>query len=222
MDQLSTKFNDLVSSTIKIDNQYIIAGISLFVIMYASFASPKLPPFMLKMFNNILFKILIMFLILYVALKYPPSVSLMVSIVFAILLMVLNLLNRSNEYMASIAGNHMEGVPEYSYRGCSSGRQPIQPNTGAVGEHGELLLNDEVEEITGISDAEVESLCMHIKKDKNATDTIDTSCDFTEVIDTKEACDFAKHQYAVNEPNVVCAKGVEGNSKMFSTLAPAV
>jgi hypothetical protein len=123
--------------------------------------------------------------------------------------------------MASVSGNHMEGVPEYSYMGCSH-RQPIQPNTGILGEHGELLRDDESEEITGISDAEVESLCMHIKKDKNATDVIDTSCNFTEVIDTKEACNFAKHQYLENDPKVTCAKDVEGNSKIFSTLAPAL
>jgi len=183
--------------------------------------TPKLPPFMLRLFDNILFKILVMFLILYITFNYPPTVALVVSIVVAILFMVINLLKVTHDQMASISGNHMEGVPVFSPTKCS---QNTKVPDGLVGEHGESIFEPTNEQITGMPDAEIESLCMHIKKDKNATDVMETSTDFSEVFNTKEACEFAKHQYKTSEPNVPCSKAenVEGNVQPFSPLAQAI
>lgn len=66
-------------------NEYVNAALIIFLIVYASYAAPKLPPYILKLFDNPLFKLLIFFLIAYSAKKNPTvaiiaAVALMVSI----------------------------------------------------------------------------------------------------------------------------------------------
>jgi hypothetical protein len=59
---------------------------------------------------------------------------------------------------------------------------------------------NEVDAVVGISDDDMRSLCAHIKKDKNAVEEIITSSDFSELLNTEQACEFAKHQYIDLEP----------------------
>lgn len=70
-------------------NPYLSGAISVFLVLYASLAAPKLPPFIASMFENTLFKILIFFLILAVR-SYNPTVALLVAIGFLISMQTLS------------------------------------------------------------------------------------------------------------------------------------
>lgn len=114
MEQLTKKFDDIVNSYAKFDNKYVIATITLLVVMYASFASPKLPAFIAKLYNNVLFKVLMMFLLLFVSFKFEPSVALITAVSVTIIFMTLNLYLKTNETMAEIVGTK-SGIPPYVY-----------------------------------------------------------------------------------------------------------
>lgn len=231
METITGKFDQLVSSNLKINNKYVAAAVSVCLLMYASTAAPNLPEYMVKLFDNILFKILVIFLILYVSLKQEPHVSLIVAVAVTVLFLTLNLLKKNKESMAQISGNTMAGVPEYVYSGCGSPSRPSDPVDMIRGKHGEHGEKEEMEggigvdgPISGVPDEEIQSLCMHLKKDKNATDIIDSPAMFSELINSNEACNFAAHQYKLDIPAVECAKveDIKGTSQMFSTLAPAL
>ena len=71
-------------------NEYLSTALSLFLILYAGLAAPKLPVYFARLFDYPLFKLLVFFLIAYTANKNPT-----VAIIAAVGLMVsLNTLNR--------------------------------------------------------------------------------------------------------------------------------
>ena len=72
------------------NNEYITIGLALFLILYASFAAPMLPRSILRLFDNPIVKLLVFFLIVYVARK-----NVTVAIIAAICVMVtLHALNK--------------------------------------------------------------------------------------------------------------------------------
>ena len=81
---ITKKFNDFINSKLKVDNKYIVAAVSAFLVIYASVYAPKLPDFLTKLLDNTLVKTLLLFLILYVNLNYEPSVSLIIAIFMVI------------------------------------------------------------------------------------------------------------------------------------------
>jgi len=90
------------------NNEYITAMLTLFLIVYASYAAPRLPPYILKLFDNPLFKILIFFLIVYTSRKNPT-----VAIVAAVALMVtISALNKFkvDQMMAKLLCKEKEGM----------------------------------------------------------------------------------------------------------------
>ncbi|QKF93861.1 hypothetical protein QKU48_gp0403 [Fadolivirus algeromassiliense] len=90
------------------NNEYVTAMLTIFLIVYASYAAPKLPPYILKLFDNPLFKLLIFFLIVYTARKNPT-----VSIVAAVALMVtIHALNKFkvDQLMAQLVCKDKEGM----------------------------------------------------------------------------------------------------------------
>ena len=202
MDRLSLKFDNFIKSNIPNDklNKYIIAIICVMTIIYANLYAPRLPYGLVRLFDNNLVKLLMMFFMLYVVFKTEPFVALVISVLLIALLLAFNMLNR--EHMAMIGDNSMNSIPEYVYSTC---HHPVREGCDVV---------------AGVSDAEVESLCMHLKKDKNATDEIITSSQFSELLNTTQACDFAKHQYKINLPNVKCADKTEAYDEPFPTPAP--
>lgn len=234
MEDITKKFNELVSSNIKFDNKYIAAAVSLLLAIYAGVYAPKLPEFLLKLLDNVLVKILLMFLVLYINLKAEPAVSLIVAVSIAVLLLAINLLKKDREHMAQITGIPYAGIPAYTHSICGHPRHPCDPANAVkgacrqgeckLGEHGERSEGDGgvgVDgPISGVSDAEMESLCMHLKKDKNATDEILTSSNFSELLNTTQNCQFASHQYQMDFPDVKCAGAAAANGPVFSNLAP--
>jgi len=81
-------------------NDYISAVISLVLILYAGLAAPKLPEYIAKLFDNVLFKLVIFFLIAYSA-KKNPTVAIIASVGLMVSLQTLNKLE-INKYLAGI------------------------------------------------------------------------------------------------------------------------
>lgn len=209
MSQLSQKFDDFVNQYLHINNKYIVAIISGCLILYASYAAPALPDYVAQLFNNIVFKTVILFLILWVSLHFEPSVSLISAILVTIIFLTLNLYKK--DMMRSLRVHDSVGVPKYVHTRCGKHVHVSDPVDA---------LRKGTDPVSDISNAEVESLCMHLKKDKDATEEIMTSSEFSELLNADKACEFAKHQYAMNFPKVECEKDVKGNEPVMSSLAP--
>jgi len=94
-------FDDTVKQYLSfLDNEYVSASLSLFLLLYASLAAPKLPKFIAQLFDYKLFKLFIFFLIVFVARKNPT-----IAIIAAIAVIVsLETLNRYkiNDHMMNI------------------------------------------------------------------------------------------------------------------------
>lgn len=66
------------------ENKYVYTAITIFVILYASQIGPKLPEYMMKLFDNNIFKIVFLFLILVRANK-DPAFSLILGVAFVLI-----------------------------------------------------------------------------------------------------------------------------------------
>jgi len=84
------KFDSTVSGWLSYvdQNEYVTAALSLFLILYAAYAAPKLPPYILMLFDQPLFKLLIFFLIIYTARK-NPTVAIIAAIGFMVTMQAL-------------------------------------------------------------------------------------------------------------------------------------
>ena len=71
------------------NNEYFTAFIALFLIVYASYAAPRLPPYILEMFDNVWVKLILFFLIAYSARK-NATVAIISAIALLATLQVLN------------------------------------------------------------------------------------------------------------------------------------
>lgn len=92
LDQGVRTFDTSVKSALSIldRNEYVSAALTIFLILYAGLAAPQLPEYIANLFDNPLFKLLILFLVAYSANKNPT-----VAIVAAIGLMIsIHTLNR--------------------------------------------------------------------------------------------------------------------------------
>jgi hypothetical protein len=67
-----------------VENKYVYAIATIFVILYASQVGPKLPDYMVRLFDNNLFKMLILFLIV-VRAKKDPAFSIILAVAFVII-----------------------------------------------------------------------------------------------------------------------------------------
>ena len=96
------------------DNEYVTAALTIFLIVYASYAAPKLPPYILKLFDNPLFKLLIFFLIVYTA-KKNPTVAIIAAVAFMVTIHALNKLKLDQMMMALVCKEkeHMANIQEH-------------------------------------------------------------------------------------------------------------
>ena len=67
------------------NNEYVKTILSMFLVLYASLARPELPDFIRKLFENPIFRILVLSLIVYRGNK-DPQLSLMIAIAFTVTL----------------------------------------------------------------------------------------------------------------------------------------
>lgn len=68
-----------------LDNKYVSTAITIVIGLYASMLGPNLPQFVKDLFKNMLFKIFVLFLIMYRANK-DPSMSIVIAVAFILTL----------------------------------------------------------------------------------------------------------------------------------------
>lgn len=82
-----------------LDNKYVAGAVRVFLVLYASLVAPKLPSGLAKLFTNSIFKVLVLFLIVYLGMK-DPTVALLVAVGFTVSMVTLNKL----ETVSSLGG----------------------------------------------------------------------------------------------------------------------
>jgi hypothetical protein len=110
-------FDEAVKKNLSfLDNEYVSAGLSLFLVLYAGLAAPKLPESVAKVFDNPIVKLGVFFIIVYLA-KKNPTLALIASIGVAVSIMTLNTHKFNTEAMSVVA---MESIGQRKYRadGC--------------------------------------------------------------------------------------------------------
>lgn len=85
-------------------NQVVSTVLTVFLVLYAVMAAPNLPPFLAVLFDNPLFRILVLFLVLLLN-NYDPTVALLTAIGFVISLQTLNRYRMMNMGMAMMEPN---------------------------------------------------------------------------------------------------------------------
>lgn len=70
-------------------NEVVSTALTVFLVLYAVMAAPNLPPFLARWFDNPIFRVLVLFLVLLLA-NYDPTVALLTAIGFVISLQTLN------------------------------------------------------------------------------------------------------------------------------------
>lgn len=85
-------------------NQVVSTTLTVFLVLYAVMAAPNLPPFLATLFDNTLFKILVLFLVFLVN-NYDPTIALLSVIGFVISLQTLNRYRMFNMGMAMMDPN---------------------------------------------------------------------------------------------------------------------
>jgi hypothetical protein len=84
-------------------NTYLTSGASLFLVLYAGLARPQLPPFMVELFENPIFRVLVLSLVVFMG-GNDAQLSLMVAVAFTV---TMNLLNEQK-----IAEGFVDGIRE--------------------------------------------------------------------------------------------------------------
>jgi len=72
-----------------LDNEYVSTALKVLLAVYGALAAPKLPESIKNLFGNVVFRLLLLFLIAYLG-NRRPDISLMVVIVFVITMNVLS------------------------------------------------------------------------------------------------------------------------------------
>jgi hypothetical protein len=67
-----------------LDNKYVKAFLTTFILLYTPQIRPELPSYLKNLFNNPIFRIIILFLIV-VKGNYDPSFALMLAILFVVI-----------------------------------------------------------------------------------------------------------------------------------------
>ena len=81
-----------------LDNPYVSGALTVFLIVYASMAAPKLPSYIASLFDYTLFKLFIFFLIVYIS-KRNATVALIAAIALMVSIMTLDRLKVGQEMM---------------------------------------------------------------------------------------------------------------------------
>jgi hypothetical protein len=112
---IETFDNTVKKYTTFLDNEYVSAGLTIFLIVYASMAAPKLPNSIAKLFDNTFVKLLMFFMIVYIS-KRNATLAIVASIAVMVSLMSLNKLKIGKEMMTVVNnGNGKNGV---HLKGC--------------------------------------------------------------------------------------------------------
>jgi len=91
MEKLSEQFDSVVNDNLGWihTNKYVLPVVSLFLGMYAALARPKLPNFLVKLFENPVFRLVMISYIIYRG-NQDPQLSLMIAAAFLITIHMVN------------------------------------------------------------------------------------------------------------------------------------
>lgn len=177
---------DLINS----HKRMLFGILSVCIIILSTFFTPKAPYFTLKSHKHNLVGVVALAIVLFIAYKFDPVIAIGFSVVYAIA-MILHKMWRKKQHKVYI--DSPDKTSTAIHRGAEIGELPTE-------EIPQRYTPDEP--ITGVSESDMQSLCAHLHQvDKNAVDEIVTSADFSELVNTEHACNFAKHQY-VNLPPI--------------------
>lgn len=152
-------------------NEYITAALSLFLILYAAYAAPKLPPYILSLFDKPLFKLVIFFLIVYTARK-NPTVAIIAAVGLLVTLQALSkfkvdramaeMMSATREGMEPNLGGPVDLVPVPANM---TELEEIMVPEASVPEGAIVGIQDEVKG-QPLTESEAESVASCVRKDK--------------------------------------------------------
>ncbi len=105
------KIEGTLNSTL--DNVYISTTIKVFICLYAAFAAPKIPQSLVWLFDNILFRIGMAFIIVFMAVR-DPAIALLIAVAFMITLQVANKHRLYNTDLSVAAPGELSWLPSVS------------------------------------------------------------------------------------------------------------
>lgn len=124
MDKLQ-KFDDVVKPYLTfLNNQYVSAVLYIILIVYASLAAPRLPHNIAKLFDNPVVKLVLFFLIVYLA-KHDATIAIIASVGVLISLMTLNRYTANSEMMSIVSRDNMiNNLDKCNDWNCDNEEQP--------------------------------------------------------------------------------------------------
>ena len=127
---LIVKIEGTLNSTV--DNVYISTTIKVLICLYAAFAAPKIPHSLVWLFDNILFRIGMAFVIVFMAVR-DPAIALLLAVAFMITLQVANKHRLYNTDLSVAAPGELSWLPSVSkqtgQKSTSTTESVSQPST---------------------------------------------------------------------------------------------
>lgn len=124
-----------------LDNEYVSAALSLLLVVYAGMAAPALPPQLAALFDNMFFKLLVFFLIVYSSRRNPTvaiiaAVGLMISLQtlarYKSNMQMMALMQEARSRVAGTAGGVMGGASALVSGAQGMGQQVTRAVGGLV------------------------------------------------------------------------------------------
>ena len=123
------------------ENVYISTAIKVFLGLYAAFAAPQLPPSLVNLFDNILVRVGVAFVIVLLATR-DPSMALMVAVAFVMTLQTANKLRLINTSLSVSDAGESSWLP--SAREEQSGEEEQEQQQATLPHHANGYADDQM------------------------------------------------------------------------------
>lgn len=176
---------ELVDSTMSqlFSNKYSSAVITLFLVLYGGLAAPKLPKFVIQLFDNAIFRILVLSLIVYKG-NRDPKFAIMIGVAFTVTLNVIS----KQKFLEGFDDN-MEQFTETDSDVASDDDLDSDDNEADSGD--DLESDDDMESFTNTDN--IENFPGHAPGDDNDDDDVeddDTDDDADEDMESFSNTDY--------------------------------
>lgn len=121
-----------------LDNPYAKNIIKMFLVLYAGLAAPRLPAFLATLFNNALFRIVVLFLIAYLGLK-DTTIALLSAVAFTLSIIFLKKAETTNSIYGALQAavdtpqEWINDIVDDSQKVLDNAVDTIQTGTGIAG-----------------------------------------------------------------------------------------
>ena len=121
-----------------LDNPYAKNIIKMFLVLYAGLAAPRLPAFLANLFNNALFRIVVLFLIAYLGLK-DTTIALLSAVAFTLSIIFLKKAETTNSIYGALQAavdtpqEWINDIVDDSQKVLDNAVDTIQTGTGITG-----------------------------------------------------------------------------------------